>query len=151
MKQNIARNFTGFRVKDIHEKLFSPFVNSLIALVDFAKLNPDSNASRESIATTELHHNTLEGICQLYTDPATQTRHHSGVYYQESLWHKMDKFSAWNPAEDIAQRPSFDHQNKQTWTLVTTPPPDLKDLTDIGVKVLQARYGSGLPQGGFPT
>lgn len=151
VKQKSAQNYTGFSVKDIHEKLFSPFVNSLVALIDFAKLNPDTNASEESIADIDLHHNTLEGICQCWTDPTTRTEHHGGSWYQQSVWHKLDKFSDWRPAKDIVQRFSFDYANNQTWTLETDPPPVPQPLTDIGVQVLQARFGSGLPPGGFPA
>lgn len=151
VKQQSAENYTGFSVKDIHEKLFSPFVNSLIGLINFAKLNPDTNASQESIADIDLHHNTLEGICQGWTDPSTKAEHHGGGYYQQSVWHKLDRFRNWNPAKDILQRFSFDHANEQIWTQETDPPPALQPLTDISVQVLQVRFGSGLPPGGFPA
>lgn len=139
MIQKRGSNFSRVSLEDIHEHLFLPFAAKVAVLVNAAKSNPGSNVGIELIQEADQWRNTLETICQLWTDNSNYIQATDGFTYSGPLWNRHDRQVWWNPAQGTVQHWSFD-PNTQYYTQVDNPP---QNPTPIDVQKLLHDFGSG--------
>lgn len=139
MIQGRGTNYSRLTLEDIHEKLFFPLAMKVAGLVNAAKRSPGSNVDQRLIVDADRYRNTLESVCQYWTDNAGHVLATDGVWYSGPLWNHHDRQNRWDPAIGTAQHWSFNPQH-QVYINLNYPP---QPIAPINVQALLNDFGSG--------
>lgn len=140
-------NYTGLSYTDIHQRLFLPYVKTVVALIEFVKENPDSTADQSLIDIATKYRNTLYTVCQHWTEPEetgqkrTIYRGKSGKTYERSVWHSCVRGTSWRPARNIVIDQEYNLE-EEIWVCMQEGPPPIQR---INVEKLLNDYGEGPP------